>query len=299
MAVNYAAGLSGYVDANRLPLIKKLLFAPQSIKYFGLLTGVHGPTNLNILDTQVTFGAGNTCGWTDGATSEFSARELVPGAIKIQQSICDKAMLDYWNGYAVKVAAGRKDGNCPFEEDFTDLLKREVAKELEIAIWQGDTTSASPNLNKFDGLLTLINNDATITPIATANDILVDTYACYNAIAEESLLGTSIYMSIAQFKALVLALGNANLYHYDPKVDEELTIILPNTQTKVHGVYGLTGATDIIALADEHVIYGVSMLEDKDEYKLWYSLDNQEYRIEIDFVAGIQYAFSSEVVIVS
>ena len=82
MAINVSA-LTAYVEEQRLPLIRKTVFAAPSTKYFNLQTGIKHSAALNILNTEVTFGDGATCGWDEAGTSSFSQRTLEVGNYKV------------------------------------------------------------------------------------------------------------------------------------------------------------------------------------------------------------------------
>ena len=58
MAIN-VAGLTAYVDEQRLPLIKKAVLNAKSAQLFNLQTGCKGggKTALNLLTTNVVFGS--------------------------------------------------------------------------------------------------------------------------------------------------------------------------------------------------------------------------------------------------
>ena len=129
------SGLTAYVDEQRLPLIRKTIFAAPSVKHFNLQTGIKHAAALNILNTSVEFGDGATCGWDEAGTSEFSQRVLEVGTFQVHMSFCDKAMLKYWNGYEARVAAGQK--TLPFEEDFVNGIIESIKAQMEKNIWQG------------------------------------------------------------------------------------------------------------------------------------------------------------------
>ena len=88
-----------------------------------------------------------------------------------------------------------------------------------------------------------------------------------------------------------------NLYHYDPQVDSNLEIILPGTVTRVRGVAGLNGQKAIVGADAENIYFGVDMEGDEERFDLWYSQDNQEFRLAINFNAGVQVAFPDEIVV--
>ena len=291
MAINVSA-LTAYVEEQRLPLIRKTVFAAPSTKYFNLQTGIKHSAALNILNTEVAFGDGATCGWNEAGTSAFSQRTLEVGNYKVNMSFCDKAMLKYWNGYEVRVAAGQK--SLPFEEDFVAGIIDGVRVKLENMIWKGVKAT-----DKMDGLLTILKAEGSvIKPTINAGTTIYEkTIAAYKAIPAGKLESASIFMGVDNFRDLVLELTAKNLYHYSPEVDSALEIVLPGTNTKVRGVAGLNGEKAIVAADGENIYFGVDMEGDEERFDLWYSQDNQEFRLAINFNAGVQVAFPDEVVL--
>lgn len=291
MAIS-TTGLTAYVEEQRLPLIRKTIFAAPSVKFFNLQTGIKHSAALNILSTEVAFGDGAACGWNEAGSSEFSQRVLEVGNYKVNMSFCDKAMLKYWTGYQVRVAAGQKE--LPFEEDFVNGVIEGVKKAMEHNIWQGVKST-----DRMDGILTILAGESDVIEpsISSAATIYEKALAVYKAIPASKLDKAEIFMGVDNFRDLVLELTAKNLYHYDPKVDNDLEIILPGTSTKVHGVDGLNGANKMVAADPENIYYGVDMEGDEEKFDLWYSKDNQEFRLAINFNAGVQVAFPDEIVL--
>lgn len=291
MAIS-TTGLTAYVEEQRLPLIRKTIFAAPSVKFFNLQTGIKHAAALNILSTEVAFGDGAACGWNEAGSSEFSQRVLEVGNYKVNMSFCDKAMLKYWTGYQVRVAAGQKE--LPFEEDFVNGVIDGVKKAMEHNIWQGVKAT-----DRMDGILTILAGESDVIEpsISSAATIYEKALAVYKAIPASKLDKAEIFMGVDNFRDLVLELTAKNLYHYDPKVDNDLEIILPGTSTKVHGVDGLNGANKMVAADPENIYYGVDMEGDEEKFDLWYSKDNQEFRLAINFNAGVQVAFPDEIVL--
>lgn len=291
MAIN-VSGLTAYVDEQRLPLIKKTIFAAPSVKHFNLQTGIKHSAALNILNTTVEFGDGGACGWDEAGSNEFSQRILEVGNFKVNMSFCDKAMMKYWMGYEVRVAAGQK--SLPFEEDFVDGIVEGVKNKLEGIIWKGVKAT-----DKMDGVLTILSaaSASTIQPTLASGDTIYEkTLKAYKAIPASILDKAVIFMGVDNFRDLVLELTAKNLFHYAPEVDDALQIVLPGTSTKVIAVSGLNGQKAIVACNPENIYYGVDMEGDEERFDLWYSQDNQEFRLAINFNAGVQVAFPDEVV---
>ena len=289
MAINVSA-LTAYVDEQRLPLIRKTIFAAPSVKHFNLQTGVKHSAALNILNTTVAFGDGATCGWDEAGSSAFSQRTLEVGNYKVNMSFCDKAMLKYWNGYEVRVAAGQK--TLPFEEDFVNGVIDGVAEKLETIIWQGVKAT-----DKMDGILTILGAESTVIKTEAGTTIYDSVLKAYKAIPAKKLDKAAMFLGVDKFRDLVLELTAKNLYHYNPAVDEKMEIVLPGTNTRVIAVSGLNGKSNVVAADPENIYYGVDMEGDEEKFDLWYSQDNQEFRLAINFNAGVQVAFPDEVVL--
>jgi hypothetical protein len=297
MAINVSS-LSAYVDAQRLPLIKKAVLGSKSASLFNLQTGVKNKAKINLLTTAVTFGDGSTCGWNQAGTSTLTQREIAAGNIKINMSFCEKDLLKTWAGYEVKVAAGT--ATLPFEEDFTEGVIKDSGAKVEKAIWQGDTESLDANLNKFDGLLKILAAEASVVEpvLSTAPATKAEAIqAVYAVIPVEVLETASIGIGQDMFREYVLELAAKNLYNYKPEVDGIMEIVMPGTTTKIYGLAGLNGTKTIVA-GDfaGNFFYGTDMEGDEEKFDLWYSKDNQEFRLAINFVSGVQVAFPDQVV---
>lgn len=290
------ATLPAYVEQKRLPLIKEAVLKAKSASLFNLQSDIKTDAALNLLTTDVQFGDGLTCGWDEAGTQTLSQRILKTGNIKINMAYCDKAMLKYWTQYQIRVAAGQK--TLPFEEDFVSAVVENVKEAVEIAIWQGDTTSQTNNLKYFDGLLKILKNDAgTVDVVITGASAYDDIMAVYNAIPEKVLEGASILVGADTFRKFVNELVAKNYYHYS---GENLNgeIYLPGSQVKVIAVNGLNGTDKIVAgQLDKNFFYGVDMVNDEEKFEMWYSQDFREFRLAIEFNAGVQVAFPDEVVL--
>ena len=275
--------LSVYVDENKLGLIRKSVLGAKTTNYLNLQTGVVGKTKINLLDTTVQFGDGSACGWNEAGTSTITQREINPAPIKVNMSFCDKAMQKYFMNHQITVAAGRS--TLPFEEDFIAGVIEGVGKKLEDAIWNGITI----NEVQYDGFVQLVTKQAT-----TGSTVYDSVKNLYNGIPSASLMDTVIFIGIDGFRSLAGELTAKNLYHYDPKVDEAFEMVLPGTTTRVIGVPGLDGSNKAYAINTKHAFYGTDMQNDNETFDFWYSKDNQEFRLAINFVEGVQVAFPDE-----
>ncbi len=291
------SSLTAFVDEQRLPLIRKAVVGNRSAKEFALMTGVKGATALNLLNTDVTFADGTACGWTEAGTAELSQRILTPGVIKVQMSYCQNQLLKYWTNYEVRVAAGQK--NLPFEEDFVNNAIESIKAKLEKAMWQGDTTSDDANLKQFDGLCKTIAaatvaGTYTSTAADTVTKIINETYALIpDAVFERGEV--VMYISSANYRKYIQELiANGNLVITNTVNDVAMpdSVLIPGTNVRVIPVAGLDGASlKAVASYRENFVYGVDLADDDEKFDLWYSQDNDEFRLAVSFVAGVQVAY--------
>lgn len=289
--------LTTYVEEKRLPLIRKAVVTNKSAEWFNLFTGVKGSTALNLLDTTVTFGDGSACGWDEAGTSALSQRILVPGAIKVNLAFCDKALLKTWANYEVRVAAGQKV--LPFEEDFIAGVIEGVKAKLETAIWQGDTA----NGDQFDGLIKTLDAATTASyqyaAGATISSIVNGVYAAIPSAAFSKgevvlYIGSDSYR---QYVQELIANGNLVITNTLNDVPMPETVLIPGTNVRVIGVAGLDNTGRCYASYRDNFVYGTDLAGDDEKFEFWYSQDNREFRLAIEFTAGVQVAYPDLVVV--
>lgn len=163
------SSLSDYTREFMQPLVLKSHFGAktQSLIQAGgiVMTGVKSSEKIPLLDTDVVFQAGGTCGFSSSGTTTFSDRTVTVGKIKINESLCPKTL----EAKATQklLANGSRPDSISFEAEYANIKAELVAEALETAIWQGDTASGTANLARFDGLLKLI--DAVATSTANTN----------------------------------------------------------------------------------------------------------------------------------
>lgn len=291
MAKSYnVENLQTYVEEQNELLIGKTILGSKSADLFTLITGVKGPSALNILDTDVEFGDGKVCGWADAGEASLSQRLLTPAYLKVNMSICDKNLLGYWGQYEVKVAAGKTAADLPFEAELMDTVITGINKKLEEMIWKGTKSDTS-----FDGILTILNGAGEVT-VNGADAYAVITNAIAKLPAEAIDTDTVVFVGEDTYRTYMQQLVEKNLYHYNPENGAD-GYMHPGTSIRVIGVPGLNGTQKVVAGRLSNFFYGVDLEGDKDTLDLWYSKDNREFRLAVEFLAGVQIAFPKEVVV--
>ena len=253
------------------------------------MTDVKGPTTLNIMDTNVVFGE-LQCGWNESGSTEFSQRKLEPKALSVNMAFCDKKLLGTYAQYEVKVAAGLEE--MPFEEKWTSQILASVNEQIEKMIYQGTGTGA-----EFKGLIPILSGETGTVKVTVSSGS--SAYEYLKEVAKAipvAVKSPVILVSTPLYREYMQDLVAANLFHYDP-ANGENEYKLPGTDIRVIAVDGLNGSENVIAGDFANLFYGVSADEDSDTFDLWYSKDNREFRLAINFIAGVQVAFPNEVVL--
>jgi hypothetical protein len=151
--------LAAYTKDNQDSLISKSLFDAKTQQLIvsggNVMTEVKSAEQINVLDTDAVFQAGGTCGFNSSGTTVFTRRAVTIGKIKVHESLCPKTLEAKY--LQLKMKAGSIPEEIPFEQVYSELKAGKIAEQLETALWQGDTTSGTANLARFDGLLKLLD----------------------------------------------------------------------------------------------------------------------------------------------
>lgn len=288
--------LPEYVEQNKIGLIAASMLGAKTASQFNFQSGVKGVAAVNLLNTDVQFGDGAACGWNEAGSQELSQRKIETGAIKVNMAYCDKKLIKTYAEHGVRVAAGAK--TLPFEQDFINGVVDGVKAALETALWQGDKASENANLNKFDGMLKILGAEdgvIKVTPAGTGvyaaiKEVIAKLPA--TAIKED----TRVYVGADTFVKFIQEMVDANLYHYSAD-NTNGEFVMPGTTIKVVALDGLNGTKKIVAGRASNFFYGADMEGDEEKFEFWYSQDNREFRLAIEFNAGVQVAFPDLVVV--
>lgn len=289
------SGLTAYVDdqANRDTLISKSVLGANSTKFMNLNTGVKGKTNIHIMNTAVVLQDGSTCGWSEAGSTEFSEKMIDPKYFKVNMAFCEKNLLSTYLNYTVKIAA--TENAVPFEEYWLNEITKGINKQIDTMIWQGTGSGV-----QFKGLVPQMLADGAVVKV-TRNEgtsAYEAIKAVYAKMKEEIILAEDamIYVSPAIFREYVQDLVAANLYHTNAS-DVDGMYKLPGTNINVVAINGLTGSNAIIAARQSNLYYGCDLESDKEQFDLFFSRDNREMRLVVEFNCGVAYAFGDEIVI--
>jgi hypothetical protein len=313
MAYNVSA-LTDYTKENEELLVMKSLFdskTQQLIQAEGnVMTGVKSSEKINILDTDATFQTGGTCGFLSSGATTFTQRTVTVGKIKVNEALCPKALEAKYTQKALQL--GSRYENIPFEQQYTDLKAGTIAQQLEVALWQGDTSSVNANLNKFDGLIKLIDAAGTAvngnpTAITTATGITSSNVkGIVNGMwgrLPSALMGKDdvrVFCGWDVFNLFIQAYTDANLFAFAPKGTEVSAangeVIIPGTNYRLTAVHGLDGTNRLFAIRMSNIYLGVDLENEEERWEIFFAKEADEIRFVAEFKEGINVAFPNEIV---
>jgi hypothetical protein len=294
------SSLPDYVQNNKDLIIKNFaLVGTASRQRFGLQTGIKTSAYLNYLELNPTLQDGKGCGFSASGTATLTQRTITTAIIKVNMDICPDSLLGKYAEYLVRI--GAKSDELPFEQYIIDGITAELNKKIEKLIWQGDTTKTTDtDLKWINGILKQLASDADKVAVSIANGTAIYNAikAVYLAIPEETLeRGAEIYISPANYRDFLQAMVEKNYFHYSgPQDAAPEEFVFPGTDVKVVKTPGLAGVNNlIVASFPENFVYGCDAEGDLEEVKIWFSDDDDLFKLKVKWNSGIAYRFPNQV----
>lgn len=309
MAFN-VTGLSAYTKPNEQTLITKAYFEAKTAARMQILTGVKSTIQVPSLSNTMFYQDGASCGFSASGETTIAARVLTVGRIKINQEWCVKDLETKYTQLLLSPGSNYESLPGKIDEAFVNTIVGSMGETNEKGIWQGDTGSGDPNLNKYDGLVKIINAasgtvQANATPYVTgvvtaitASNIIAVMQGVYNAIPVQILDKSDLKVSIGTdlFRMYQMALINANLFHFIPTEDALGQMKIHGTNVTVVSTPGLIGTNAIYAMQDANMFLGVDLENEEESFKFWYSEDFDLVRFKSEFKYGVQVSQPTEIV---
>jgi hypothetical protein len=310
------SGLAAYTKQLVKPLLTSAVFdakTQQMIMDGGIvLSGVKSSVAIPLMETDAVF-ATQSCSFDASGTSTFSQRTITVGKLKVEEKICPKDLEAYFTQEALRAGSTYEDfGNADFQAAFLAKKNARIASQLETALWQGDITGSTANLTQFDGLQKLIRLGSPVnanvsgftgvsgSPITTvtASNVVACTEGIYKAIpvAVLSKGDVKIFVGNDWYRLLILAYRALNLFSYNPQDVNAASFILPGTNVEIVSVNGLNTTGDAYAISLSNMALAVDLENEENNYKMWYSEDNNDVRFRAEWKIGVNVAFTNEVV---
>ena len=292
---NLDSRLKTYLETNGVEVLTKALFNSESAKYFNIQTGVTAEQPIIKLDSTITLADASTCGFTATGSDTFTNRLLSPKFLKVNKEFCPKTLLKTWAHSEVRMNALGQE--MPFEELLISNNINELAKVNERLIWEGDTTSGTGNMLLMDGIITIAKADENVVKQSKGTDTIWQrVQKLWLALPAEIADKTTIFMSIANYKQLIVELMNANMFHVFEEYQGTYEMSMPGANVKIKGVSGITSDT-IVATPEDNLYLGVDGESDDEMVDLYFDKSSRNFKFVVEYAYCVNYAFSEFVIL--
>lgn len=299
MSLN-VAGLTAYVDQTKMELIRKFVLEGRSASFLTIQPDIKSSASINILSSQLVAQAGG-CGFTNEGTTILSQQPLTVCPLKVNESICLDTLEQYYTQYMMN--PGSYNTQIPFEQTYVLDKIANISSLIDTLIWQGDT-SLTGQTGLCDGYITLaettysgsvINGNTSSATAITANNIisLIDNMSASINVNIINMDDLYLYVGYDTYRTYQIALRNANLFHYNGQQDqgENFSQLIPGQNIRVIALKGLNGTNKMFLSTKSNMYYGVDMLNDYENFELFFSQDFQEVRMVAKWKMGVNAAF--------
>lgn len=302
------AGLTAYVDESQKELLYQLNMVSDLAPYAEVHTGLKGTQRVHFINTSVTFQS-DSCSYNASDSTPFTEKDLTVEPIAIMEDICVKALNGFWTQQLV-AAGGKGEEVIPSEisRAWMDIKMNVLKKEINTADWQGDTSSGTANLNKYDGLIkkiaaasgVIVGNTSLATTATTVSNILARMQEMYLAIPEDLRNGAPDggnliwFLPQSYFDMYTMAGRAANYFHY--KIDEGTAPTYFGTNIQLVPQVGLAGTNKMYITPKNNILLGMDAQSEEDQIDVWYSKDDRINHSLITFKRGLEIKFYDYVV---
>jgi len=304
--------LVDYINQESTNLISRLYFSNKSQEYFGtVMTGIKLTDAIQLLNVSATPQTDSTCGNTASGSTTFTQRTITVGAIKYHDTLCPITLRAKWTQKLLRPGSRGEVESLTFEQEIADNVINLVREHVEVMDWQGDTTSWSAFLNKYDGLIKLIDAAGTaiagnttsittgtgITTGSTGNaDTIIENIALARPEALKNAPNQILFAGTDTFDKYAKTLRDKNLFNVDQTMWKSYVMEVIGYNILLVGVPGLSGTNRLFLGQEDNFILGVDLENEYEDFDMWYSKDDDNIKYTVRFKRGVNVAKPSEIV---
>jgi len=299
--------LTNYVNEQQTDLISRLYFEKTSSDYFTLQSGVKKTDALHLLAVTAFPQDGSGCSPTASGDVVFTNRDITVGQITYFSGFCMKDLIPKYTQILLR-AGNAETEDMAFEAEVADSIIKTIMEHNEVADWQGDTASGNVYINRYDGLIKIIDAATTavdgnttsataITSGASGNvDTLVNAMANARPAKVKSALNQVLFVGQDTFDKYVDTLNAKNLFNVDATSWANYSVSIPGKNITLVGVVGLDGTDRMFLGTQENFFLGFDLQNDEEEFDMWYEKKDDKVYYRVKFKRGLQVAYPNEIV---
>lgn len=307
------SSLPAYTNEDELSMLVRSLYTPKTASILDgagqILRDIKTAKALPILESTVYLQA-DACGNTTSGATTITQRTLTVAKAKVFEDLCPVTLETKFTQKGLN--AGHPEDLGQFMTQIGEEKSATIADKIEQVMWTGATSNAG----EWDGFCTILTalgfggagdpvegNPTTgggwtqLTSLTSSNiDEAIE--KIYSLIPARVLDKGDVvcFMGADAFRLALLNLKAANLYHYTPEAATDMTLVWPGTTLKLIGVPGLNGTSKLVAGRLTNFFAGTDLMNEEDQFKMWYSQDLDVVKFKATFKYGVQIAFPAETV---
>lgn len=291
---------TNYMDQLRERLIPRLVSEGITMNVIDIIPNVKNKITLNLVKNNITV-IDAACGFTPAGDVQLIQRplEVLPKAVN--DTLCPKDLEKTYMGTYM-----RNNMEIPMADIIAETYVNKVNRWVEDFIWDGDGVYA--------GLVEQLFNDNAVIKASTEVAAAATPIEKINALIAKGTPEIKthenkvIFCSFAFYDAYMNDLRSKNVYMYANSEFRNggYVTTIPGTDIQLMSTVALDYLTNntiatgepLVFTYAENLVAGTDMMEDGDAYfDMWYSRDNDEIRVNIQFKIGATFRFGEDVVI--
>ena len=290
-------GLSVYTDQNSTDLVRKAFLGARIFNHATVMSGIKYKEAIQLFETDAVLQAGG-CGWSASGTTKLTQQDIEVAEFKVNEGICPDDLNKYWGQKLLNAGSYHED--LPFEAVYSEEKAQKVAAEIERQIMVGSVAGGDlvdGAITKLDTTLsgdTVDGNPSSVTAITASNiiGIVEDAIGVIPAdLLEEEV---TMYVGYDFYKLYNRALRAANLFNNERFGDDNAPLYIQDiygTNVKMVAIKPLNATNKFFITLEDNMRIGTDLESDWEEFKIFYSEDNDEVRVRMKGKFGVTFVY--------
>lgn len=290
-------GLSQWTDENSTGLIRKAFLGARIFNHATVMSGIKYKEAIQLFSTDAVLQAGG-CGWNASGTTSLTQQEIQVAEFKVNEAICPDDLNKYWGQKLLN--AGSYHEELPFEQVYSEEKAEKVAAEVERQIMVGSVAGG----DLIDGLITKMDtsfsgsvvdaNTSNATAITSTNIIELVEDAIATIPADLLDQEVTLYVGYDFYKLYNRALRDVNLFNNERFGDENFPLhiqTLFGTNVTMIAIKALNATNKFFITLEDNIRIGTDLVSNWEEFKIFYSEDNDEVRVRMKGKFGVTFVY--------
>lgn len=304
------SALPEYVSQVTGRIVLDTVFVGTSAEYFESQEGIKHAETLNLISVTPYFQGGNAVSDVSGSTA-LTQRTITVTPRTAYDGLNLQLLNDKYAG-KMGLPEGSYEETFAMLDDITGDLVRKAQQQNDLFIWtsvSGSTFAGSSVTPLSDGIITLISGSTSGVNVPAASQTgsaefgaAINAANAYDQIIDgiallddniKSADDLTVWCGPGVFTKIAQNLTNQNLFHFSPTditsrngMHECPMPGFPNV--KIVSTYGLTGQDRVVIGPDSDMVIGTDLRSDTENFKLWFSLDDDQIKYRLRNKLGVQ-----------